>query len=118
RLLAMAKTMLVVSEPARLGRIPELLRQAGVFFDKKEAPDHTFYYCRDDKAEVWVSVAPKQTFEAKSGGPQTTHFYPVFVFPKPALFRAVFKGPGDRRLQDRVLGALEPIKDLEFTLKM
>lgn len=114
----MAKVMLVVSDVGRLKRIPALLEQAAIAFEKRESGENTFYYCKEDKTEVWVTVAPKQSGPGHPGAPAPKPFFPVFVFPRPGFFRSWFRGRGDRRLQERILTALEPIKDLEFVLKM
>jgi hypothetical protein len=110
--------MLVISGERNLGRIPALLEEIGCSGEKKEAVGHTIYTCKKDQAEAYVAVAPKQTWHGSSQSPRTIEFYPVFVSPKPGFFRWLFQGSRDRQLQEEIVKALEPLRDLEIQIRM
>jgi hypothetical protein len=109
----MAKTMLIVTDPDKRARIPQLLEKAGISFTQSERGGQVNYFCKEGEAEVWVLAGPKQSLP----GEKRVDFYPVFINPKQGFFRGWFKGKVDRQLQEKAEKALEPIKDLTLVMK-
>jgi hypothetical protein len=116
------ETRLVVSNPANLARIPELLQQGGITFRQRTmawllkdaageetSRDVQFYWCQRDQAEATIGVIHADVSE-ELGEPIESGSFLLHIFPKPGFFRWLFHGSPDRALVKEIARRLRPLQ--------
>jgi hypothetical protein len=106
----MSKVLLPVATQGEIFRIPNLIEEAGIQVEATTIDDNTVYVCKkEDAAATVVPTSRKETVRDPQSGEFVQDYYPVLIAPKPGLFRWLFHGASDRRLQQAIVNALNSI---------